>query len=241
MGRRDLGLGTGGSGFRSRVAGLGLILLLTYASLCQAAPQSSAPAQGGLKIVVRVYDYASTSSQAVRQAEEESSRIFHEAGVELTWLDCPTSQAEAEKHPVCDAPLDALPVDLRILPAAMAARLSSSREQAGFALPSGRAGSASAVWVFYLRVQELAASRVASEAQILGNVMAHEIGHILLGPHHHSPLGIMRAHWDRKYLEEASRGELYFTPDQAKLLRSNAQARAAPPTVIVTRQPVPHN
>ncbi len=209
--------------------GLELILLLTFASFCHATPQSTAPADGGMRIVVRVYDYAGVSRGTLAKAEEEASRIYDEAGVELAWLECATSQPEAEKHSACELPMGALPVDLRILPAYMAARMNSNRIELGRALPSSRTGSASAAWVFYERIGLLAESKVADRAQILGHALAHEIGHLLLGPDRHSSRGIMRAEWDRQHLEEASRGQLLFTPDQGRLIRSEVRARVAMP------------
>ncbi len=219
---------------RIRGGGLGLILLLTCASLCHATPQSTAPAGGGMSIVVRVYDYAGVSRGTLAKAEKEASRIYGEAGVELAWLDCATSQPEAEKHPACELPSGTLPVDLRILPASMAARMKSNCDELGRALPSSRTGSASTAWVFNQRVQLLAESKVADRAQILGHAMAHEIGHLLLGPNHHSKWGIMRAEWDRQHLEEASQGQLLFTPDQGRLIRSELRARAAIPEASLT-------
>jgi predicted transcriptional regulator len=116
-------------------------------------------------------------------------------------------------------------VDLRILPQSLASRLGSSREQLGFALPSARAGSASATWVFYRRVEELAEGKNASKSQILGHAIAHEIGHLLLGPDRHSDRGIMRANWGRRDLQEAARGQLFFTIEQGERIRTEVCAR----------------
>ena len=143
----------------------------------------------------------------------------------MTWLDCPTSLADAEKYPACEPPLGALGVDLRILPQAMAARVPSGRERLGFALPSTKAGRASAAWVFFHRVEQLAESKDASAAQILGHAVAHEIGHLLLGPNRHSLTGLMRADWGRAELQRASRGEMLFTPEQCGIIRAEVQAR----------------
>jgi len=117
-------------------------------------------------------------------------------------------------------------VDLKILPPSMAARVTSGRDELGFALPSAKAGSASAAWLFYQRVEHLAESKDAGQAQILGHAMAHEIGHVLLGPNRHSNRGIMRANWDRGVLQEAARGQLLFTREQAAVMRAEVRVRA---------------
>ena len=59
-----------------------------------------------------------------------------------------------------------------------------------------------------------------AQGVILGNVIAHEIGHILLGPGSHSETGIMSFPWGRKQLLDASRGLLLFTPEQARNILS---------------------
>jgi hypothetical protein len=177
-----------------------------------------------LTMTVRVYDYAAVPPGTLRGAEEEASRILRAAGVELAWLDCPESGGVA-KNPACEPPLGATGIDLRILDPAMAARIKPGREQLGFALPSARLGSASDAWVFYHRVEQLAESKVADRAQILGHAIAHEVGHLLLGPDRHSSRGIMRANWDRGYLQDAARGQLLFTREQAEFIRAEVGGR----------------
>jgi hypothetical protein len=58
---------------------------------------------------------------------------------------------------------------------------------------------------------------------------------VRFGPDSHSQRGIMRANWDRKYLEEPSRGQLLFTRGQARLIRVDVQARSAMSEASVVR------
>lgn len=217
-------------------------IILTVAAATSFASHATArERESDLGIAVRVYNYAEVSPATLRKSEKEASRIFREAGIETVWLDCPTSVAKAADCPACEPPLGALGVDLRILSKSMALRVRTGREQLGFALESQRPGSASAAWVFYHRVEQLAESKDVDQGQVLGHAIAHEIGHLLLGPDSHSNRGIMRANWDRKYLQDAAQGHLWFTPDQAKLIRTDVQARIAMSEASVTRQPVGHN
>jgi len=50
---------------------------------------------------------------------------------------------------------------------------------------------------------------IASDDQVLGYTMAHELGHLLIGPGHRSD-GIMRAAWGRQELESLKRRHLTF-------------------------------
>ncbi|MEO8131278.1 MAG: hypothetical protein ABI822_29545 [Bryobacteraceae bacterium] len=49
--------------------------------------------------------------------------------------------------------------------------------------------------------------------------MAHEIGHVLLGPGAHSPNGLMRENWYAKDLLRAEQGTQVFAPQQKRRLR----------------------
>jgi hypothetical protein len=60
---------------------------------------------------------------------------------------------------------------------------------------------------------------------VLGCAIAHEIGHLLLGPNRHSVSGIMRARWDRRDIREELQGAMLFTPQQARLMQAEMQRR----------------
>jgi len=67
----------------------------------------------------------------------------------------------------------------------------------------------------------------ASDYQLLGHALAHEIGHLLLGPNSHSRTGIMRAHWNHDEIERIARAQLLFTDQQAQRIRKEVSARDA--------------
>jgi hypothetical protein len=74
-----------------------------------------------------------------------------------------------------------------------AARRQTEPGAAGFALPPDFGGFGAYAGVFHYRVKQLGTT--ASEAAVLGHVIAHELGHLLLGTGHHSDGGIMKAVW----------------------------------------------
>ena len=75
------------------------------------------------------------------------------------------------------------------------------------------------------QVRAKVAGVLFSPAVILGHIMAHEMGHRLLGADRHSRNGIMRAGWTRKDAQLASRGELLFTRTQGKRIRAQVLDR----------------
>lgn len=65
----------------------------------------------------------------------------------------------------------------------------------------------------------------AGGCRILGEMIAHEIGHILLNLSAHSETGIMRGGWDLKDLQDVAYGELLFTKQQSKVIETEVIRR----------------
>jgi hypothetical protein len=116
----------------------------------------------------------------------------------------------------------------------MAGSLGLSNEVMGLAPGSGP--DRQLVYVFYDRVKELAQRQVAAQVRgdmvaraggcrILGEMIAHEIGHILLNLLSHSESGIMRGYWDLKDLQDVAYGELLFTKQQSKVIETEVMRR----------------
>src|SRR5262249_34333297 len=101
---------------------------------------------------------------------------------------------------------------IRIDDYAMARRVNTTRDSLGYAVLFegwGVIGS-----VYYHRAVELARRNLAAQAAILGCIMAHEIGHLLLSEPGHSRDGIMRANWGDEDLKRIAEGRMWFAPEQ---------------------------
>jgi hypothetical protein len=83
--------------------------------------------------------------------------------------------------------------------------------------------------VFYDRVEDFAVKHIADThadtAQMLGHVIAHEIGHLLLNVQTHSASGIMRGRSDLWDVQNATYGHLLFTRQQAETIRGEVGRR----------------
>ncbi len=169
-------------------------------------PSSDNESVPNLRITVLVHNVAKVAEPVLAEAETEANQIFSNAGVDLKWMECPCSQ-------------NAGPTDLMlgIIPRLFGSMKSNFGDgDLGFA-PSSEEGGVLAT-IFFHRIGAL--SRGGSAAPILGNAIAHELGHLLLGPKAHSPTGIMTPHWSRSF-PNASPDSLQFTPDQAERLRTH--------------------
>jgi hypothetical protein len=199
----------------------GWFSFLLSAAIATSATWASAqsPVSPLARIHVRVYDYAQVPSKVLQMTEGQAGMIFRQAGLEVTWENSTPPKDPSKANPISPRPPDAAVIDLRIVahfaPVAGMLRYDSM----GFAVPPDTA-TISLAWV-----EKLASLGIAEEYQVLGAAMAHEIGHLFLGPNSHSPVGVMRAGWKEQDLLEASQARLTFTADQARLIRTEVRNR----------------
>ena len=190
----------------------------------------SAQPEPSLKINVGVYNYERVPDAILTRAKQEATRVFARVGVETVWVDCATSPAERPKYPACQRLLQSGPLflSLKILSRSMAEALHPrfpSTSYFGFAMLDTHGGFGSYASIFFHRVKQRAQKPLLPIHTVLGHVMAHEVGHLLLGFNGHSALGIMRAKWSKKDLERATRGNLRFTRRQAARMQAQIDAR----------------
>jgi hypothetical protein len=187
----------------------------------------------GGPLCVRVYNLADVPARKLARSTEVATRILAMAGVNTVWRLGPGDTEEAhlvdvslpaERHtPEPDTP-DYLVVRI-VIGSPAAARPGTL----GYAMPHARFGVHATI--LYNRILErLSDSKEFDVAVILGHVMVHEIGHLLLESAEHSPNGIMKAHWDNVDLRQAIQGYKKFTPQQSKAIRERASIRLATET-----------
>ena len=179
------------------------------------------------KLTICVYDHSLLKTGTLIQAEKEADRIFRQAGVETEWLDRPTSQAEATGKTNVLEQLGPTGFVLKILPRSMTAHLQIRDTALGYSIPCPADGSACIANILYHRVQNFAQSENVSLSQALGLAIAHEIGHLLLRSNAHSGAGVMQPRWRGKDLQQASKGLLFFTAEQAEFIRAEVLKRTA--------------
>lgn len=171
-------------------------------------------AADGVAVQVRLYDYARLSPTARNGAKAEAGAILERAGVRIDWAECAIRPEDAPKDSACDGPMTPLVLQIRILNAAMAKRAGTSRNCLGYAVLSG--GFDSIASVFFHRAVDLERGNLVPQQAILGAMIAHEIGHLLLGEASHSPAGLMRASWADGDLKAVAKGRLSFTAEQTR-------------------------
>jgi len=171
-------------------------------------------------ITVLVANYSQASPAILAAAEREAGRILGQAGLQASWLECSVVPSTVSTQDPCQRAPEANGIRLRILAAPVQDKFQDS--VFGFAV---HPVLASVYYEFALR----RARRDEADFElpiILGCVMAHELGHLLLGSNSHFDRGIMLARWEVNQVRQLMMGTLLFTPEQSKLMRLEAQARS---------------
>ena len=148
-----------------------------------------------VRILVQIENYAGISPRTLAAAKAEVEEIFRHAQVSVTWQ-------HAGDH--------GRSITLRIV----------NLETAAGNLPTSMLGLAvrprQSAFVFYNRILDVSRRRAVDEGVLIGRVMAHEIGHVLLPPGRHSHYGVMRGDIDVDVTNPSR-----FTRDDADRIRQS--------------------
>jgi hypothetical protein len=147
-------------------------------------------------IAIAFGNEAMVEQRVVAAAERAAEHVFEAAGIRLMWHDSPGAIRFHLVRGRWNGP---------------------HADATGFAvLPPKSEPYAGAS---YAAIEAAAESMGIDPALLLGATIAHEIGHVLLGPAH-SRTGIMCPSFRWEQMRQMQRGELRFTPEQAARLRT---------------------
>ncbi len=196
------------------------------ATSCASAAHAAEEAEPGPLSVV-VCDSVGVPGQTLTAAVRDASSIFLKTGVRTEWLECSAPYVADEKDRewgiTWHRPRDPAHIILEMLPPLRSR--GGAHETAGIAMQPGDGSPGVCAGIFYGRAHDLARLGDASEAQILAYFVAHEIGHLLLGPGAHAASGIMQPEWSRGDIRAAAWGLMAFDRGQAERIRSAVLAR----------------
>ena len=173
----------------------------------------------GVQLVVSVFNDSAVGDVSLAKAENQAARILRRARVELVFLDCQHDVSEQ-----CLQFSDDGHFALRIVP-----RSQSLRSEVFGAAFLGDDGRGTQADVFFDEVQRLGTDSAVNVPELLGHVIAHELGHLILGSHAHSASGIMSRRWEAPELKLLLRGNLLFNPEQVKVMRTRMRSKDALP------------
>jgi hypothetical protein len=171
--------------------------------------------KGELTVTLHVTNYAAVSPKELAAAEAYATAIYRAAGIQMVWTDTPWPRGETR-----------LPhLRVVILSPEMTAKKCQAAQLGasamGIAVDGATDDSGRIAYIFADRISQTAWQYLAMFERGLGHVMAHEVGHLLLGGHSHAPTGLMTVSW---YPLETRLQTL--TPEQAQVIRVRAAATA---------------
>jgi hypothetical protein len=175
--------------------------------------RAEAATESPLRLPLLVYDYAGVAPDVRAAAGEVTRRIYAAIGVDIIWVDrCPLGcQVAFSRQAETDTTSGNLMVI--ILPEAMTYREFPDKVM-GFAPEEG-----SLAYAFFGRIRTFAYDHDLLVGMLLGHVIAHEVGHVLLRDGH-APKGLMRADWVESALLQARLGRLGFSETQGRRIRT---------------------
>jgi hypothetical protein len=192
-----------------------------------ACPEALLPfdAEANPEITVLVYNNAPAPGDLLAAAKREADRIFSRAGVRVNWFDC--SEGRPDVRGVCHEGWGDTNIGLRVVATPVAKPRRSphvidhrQEEPLGFVVFPGLAS------VYYDYRARFAGDELAlGLPMILGCAIAHELGHLLLGPNRHSDEGIMQPEWSPRQFRLARMRELSFTQEESCVIRTAARKR----------------
>ena len=169
-------------------------------------------------VAIRTYDYVGTPAKDLSVAKAEVDTILQEVGIQIEWIDCPIvsrNQPQPDRCRQAAAPHELLlrfvkdPAPVEGRPVTLGASLIDRVADAGVLIT-----------VYPGLVKAQLADLRDSAGLGLGRVIAHEIGHMLLGTREHARRGLMRAVWVTQDGQPNFLSNWRFLPDEGRQMRN---------------------
>lgn len=181
---------------------LAFILAALVPGTAPAAPLQFAKPR--IAVTIRIYRVGDLSSSIQERALVEAARVLRTAFVDVRWQQC-TAGSES---PACVPSPGPSELVLRFVDGP--SRRGRSRVALGEAVVTPCANGVLAT-VYLDRVWQLAESAKARVALVLGRVVAHEVGHLLMRTAVHPQQGLMRSQWTVDELRRNRAADWAFT------------------------------
>jgi hypothetical protein len=204
---------------RSWVSALCAILLVVATATVPARAASP------LALTVRVYNSAGLSADTILATGASAAPILRDTGVDVTFRYCGTTDARTPGFvDACDDRLSPNEVVVRIIDAPLdATHLDPLAFGLTYVMRETNRGWLATV--FADRILSAAHRVGVDSATLTGRVLAHEVGHLLLGQEYHGAVGVMRAHWPDQLIAGSSRSEWRFSMREAATIQQNLLMR----------------
>jgi len=173
-----------------------------------------------LPITIQIHDYWHVPTESLARASAVVTSTYEKIGVRTEWLQV-VRQGERRGTSKHRREMPRIPIaqlTIIILTKEMAARGRFADGALGMAAVADE-GMGRIAYAIYDRVRDTASRAGIGEADLLGFVMAHEIGHLLLPRGSQPESGLMRGRWTIRNFRRIDVANLEFSPLQASQIR----------------------
>ena len=185
-----------------------------------AGVQAGVAAERHAVVNVRIYNYAEVPTSALQAARLEAARIFERAGLASNWEICRIRESvNVPDDPACAGPAGSNVFAVRVV--SDVTHSHSDRpvpDVLGYAVISPEHVGILAT-VLFQRVCDLAERSRTDTTTLLARVMAHEVGHLVIGSNKHARTGIMRAVWKLDPTGPSEATEWKFSQEEVAQMR----------------------
>ncbi|MCC7418235.1 MAG: hypothetical protein IT176_13935 [Acidobacteria bacterium] len=181
--------------------------------------EATSDAARSLLIVIRLYVAAGLPDDELAAAMDTTRDALRSAKLNVRWLVCAMDrEATAQRCGIQPSRGELIVRITQALHPRSADPLGS--DTLGSAAVDTSAGGGTFATIYVDRVERLAASARIGAGELVGHVMVHEIGHLLLGTTTHPRRGLMRAKWTSAELAREMPRDWTFSKAEAERLRS---------------------
>jgi hypothetical protein len=168
-------------------------------------------------LTVRLYNTSGVPTPQLLAARRAAESILRDTGMKVTFRHCGRLVISADPVDPCDDSLKPSEVVVRVLDAPpFAATL--QREAYGVSYVVRETNHGWLATVFSDRIARAAKRVGVDTGTLLGRVITHEVGHLLLGNGYHGETGVMRAEWPDALLNRDG-GEWSFSMLEAAIMQ----------------------
>jgi hypothetical protein len=192
---------------------------------------ASARAEAKPTLIVKVYNAAGVAAVDLARAQEITQSILARAGIAAVWRDCDAIIQSDSSSTACAHPRTPQEVVVRLV-------ADASRVKAADVLGFSTVGAhqiASLATVLADHVNVAAERTQLASGTLLGRVIAHEIGHLLLASSQHADAGLMRAVWRDDEIRRDLPVYWIFSKAEARQLRLAVASRSLVPQMTLAK------
>ena len=194
-----------------------MLMLPTVATVSADDTSSVVPPTTQTALNIRVLNFSALDAEEVTSAFAVTRSLYATADIAVRWVMCLTETTGG-----CADPLRADELWLRLVPGAASG---NAARTLGFAYVDPTAQGGVMATVFALQVANVARDVGGPAERLLGSVIAHELGHLLLGSSTHARTGLMSSRWFRQDVRSMALAQLRFSRREGRDLRAGLSRR----------------